>query len=176
MGYFHPYQRGMLIRSSSVAEYIVAKETKWHGRELYDVKTLAEASADEREDGVFAKLVRFDSEDGARPPIYRVCLQDEEIFEFVRRQGDVDLPSLLTFIMTHELVHIHRFSTGKADFFETDKDEEEAYVDSLTRLFLAKNPMTGLKNVLSILDKVEAAPLYSFSRIIEQRRSFNAYL
>ncbi|MRR39166.1 hypothetical protein EG829_31885, partial [bacterium] len=87
----------MLIRSSSVAEYIVAKETKWDGRDLYDVKTLVETDAEERQDGVFAKLIRFDADDAGRPPHYRVCLQDNEIFEFVKRQqGNVDLLSLLT--------------------------------------------------------------------------------
>jgi hypothetical protein len=78
--------------------------------------------------------------------------------------------------MTHELVHIHRFATGKASFFETEREEEEIYVDNLTRLFLAKNPLTGLKNVLTLLDKLEAAPLYSFTIFEDDRRSYNAYL
>jgi hypothetical protein len=176
MGYFSPQHRGMLKKSAVLAERIVSKETKWEVRDLYDVKTQQESLGDEKEEGVFAKLIRLEPEVSAAPPIYRVCVQDSQVFQFIKARKEVDLFLLLTFIMTHELVHIHRFATGKADFFDTRKDEEEIYVDNLTRLFLAKNPYTGLKNVLTLLDKVEAAPLYSFTVFEDNRRCYNAYL
>ncbi len=83
--------------------------------------------------------------------------------------------SFITFIMTHELLHIHRFATGKADFFGDPKDEE-LVVDTLTRLFFAKNPVTGLRKALDILDKVEAAPLYNEHIVNDQGRIVRAYL
>jgi hypothetical protein len=176
MGYFLPEHRGMLKRSAALAERIVAKETRWDIRDLYDVKTQQESLDEEKEEGVFAKLVRLEPEAAVAPPLYRVCVQDSQVFEFIRTRREVDLFSLLTFIMTHELVHIHRFATGKADFFDARREEEEIYVDNLARLFLAKNPFTGLKNVLTLLDKVEAAPLYSFTIFDDNRRCYNAYL
>jgi hypothetical protein len=176
MGYFLPEHRGMLKRSASLAERIVAKETRCDIRDLYDVKTQRESVDEEKEDGVFAKLVMLEPEVASLPPLYRICVQDNQVFQFIQAKKEVDLFSLMTFIMTHELVHIHRFATGKADFFETDREDEEIYVDNLTRLFLAKNPLTGLKNVLTLLDKLEAAPLYSFTVFDDNRRCYNAYL
>lgn len=176
MGFFLPEHKGLLKQGSVLAESIVSKEMKWSGGHLYDVRTLADSDRTEVREGVFAQLLRFEPEDVKRLPLYRICLQDTEIIDFIRRYRDIDLVSLFTFIMTHELLHIHRFTTGRADFYETEKEDEEAFVDSLTRLFLAKNPLTGLKNVLTLLDKVEAAPLYNHSKIAEQGRCFNAYL
>jgi hypothetical protein len=166
----------MLKRSAALAEHIVAKETKWDIRDLYDVKTQEESLAEEQEEGVFAKLVRLEPVHAKVPALYRVCVQDSQVFDFLKTRREVDLLSLLTFIMTHELVHIHRFASGKADFFEAGREEEEIYVDNLARLFLAKNPFTGLRNVLTLLDRVEAAPLYSFTIFEDNRRCYNAYL
>ncbi len=166
----------MLMKGTALAERIVSKETQWSASRFYDVKTHVDSHSEEKQDGVFAKLLRFEASQPERPPVYRVCIQDTEIMDFIRRVKDIDLVSLFTFIMTHELLHIHRFSTGKADFFDERKEDEEALVDSLTRLLLAKNPVTGLKNVLSLLDKVEAAPLYSFRIFADNRRCINAYL
>lgn len=176
MGFFLPEQKGLLKRSSTLAEVIVSKEMKWSGGHLYDVRTLADSDRADIHEGVFAQLLRFEPEDAKRLPLYRVLLQDTEIIDFVGKHPEIDLTSLFTFIMTHELLHIHRFTTGRADFFETEKEDEEALVDSLTRLLIAKNPITGLKNVLTLLDKVEAAPLYNFTNFIEQGRYFHAYL
>ncbi|MFY9396842.1 MAG: hypothetical protein WAR22_00600 [Desulfomonilia bacterium] len=164
------------MKGSFLAEHIVSKGTKWSGDGLYDVLTLAESSDEGRREGVFAHLLLLRPEEGDKPPLFRICLQDFEIFDFVRRHREIDLVSFFTFIMTHELIHIHRFSTGMADFFETQPDDEEAFVDALTRLLLAKYPITGLKNVLTLLDKVEAAPLYSSRQVVDQGRSFHAYL
>lgn len=176
MGYFLPEHRGLLRRSAALAERIVSRETRWDASARYDVTTQQEIPEGEREDGVFAKLVLLEPGKTLDPGLYRVCVQDSHVIEFVRSRREVDLFSLLTFIMTHELVHIHRFATGKADFFHTPREEEEIYVDNLTRLFLAKNPFTGLKNVLTLLDRVEAAPLGNFTVFDDDRRCYNAYL
>jgi hypothetical protein len=176
MAYFQPGHRSLLMRGSLLAEHIVSKETKWSGDGFYDVLTLEEAGEESRREGVFAHLLMLRPEEGSSPPLFRICLQDIEIFDFVRRHRDIDLVSFFTFIMTHELIHIHRFSTGMVDFFESQPVDEEAFVDTLTRLLLAKNPITGLKNVLTLLDKVEAAPLYSCTQVVDQGRSFHAYL
>ncbi|HON60519.1 MAG TPA: hypothetical protein PLJ30_03340 [Deltaproteobacteria bacterium] len=176
MAYFQPEHRSMLIQGSLLAERIVSKETQWCGDGRYDVTTLAESGEDERKEGVFAHLLLLRPEEEKKPPLFRISLQDIEIFDFVRKHREIDLVSFFTFIMTHELLHIHRFSTGMADFYETQKVEEEAFVDSLTRLLLAKNPVTGFKNILTLLDKVEAAPLYSPTKIVDRGRYFHAYL
>jgi len=175
MAYFLPNHRTVLMKGSIMAEQIVSKETKWNVRDLYDIKTHVEMSGPEKVEGVFAQLLRLEPEDSQATPHYRVCLQDNEIIDFLGRNKDIDMFSFITFIMTHELLHIERFSTGKADFYQY-REDEEVYVDSLTRLFLAKNPVTGLNRVLRLLDKLEAAPLYSVKVLVDHRRSINAYL
>jgi len=175
MAYFLPNHRDLLMKSSVIAEHIITKETQWCVRELYDVKTHAEMDEPEKVAGVFAHLMRVESDDSRTRTHYRVCLQDNEIFDFLGRNREIDVLSFITFIMTHELLHIHRFSTGKADFYSCQEDEE-VYVDTLTRLFLAKNPITGLNKVLALLDRLEAAPLYNVKILADNRRNINAYL
>jgi hypothetical protein len=175
MAYFLPNHRGLLVKSSAIAEHIVSKETQWCVKDLYDVKTHIEMDEPEKVDGVFAHLMRLESKDQRTKTHYRICLQDKEIFDFLNRNREIDVLSFITFIMTHELLHIHRFSTGKADF-DFFHEEEEVYVDSLTRLFLAKNPIIGLNKVLTLLDRLEAAPLYNDKILVDNRRNINAYL
>lgn len=175
MTLFLPDHRGLLLKSTIIAENIISKETKRSVKNLYDISTSAEMKDHERVDGVFAQLMLFEPENAGARSHYRICLQDDVIFDFIDRNPDVDILSFITFIMTHELIHVHRFSTGMADFncFEED---EEVCVDTLTRLFLAKNPVTGLKKILVLLDKVEAAPLYNERILMGNRRNINAYL
>jgi hypothetical protein len=175
MAYFSPEHRMTVRYGSTLAENIVRKELGWDTRNVYDVKTLQEFDAEEPKDGVFAQLIRVEQSVRCPEHYYRVCLQDREILDFLRANPAVDLLSLITFIMTHELLHIHRFTTGRADFFG-DSREEEVLVDALTRVFLAKNPVTGLPRVLSLLDKIMAAPLYNDHIVQDAGRSLNAHL
>jgi len=175
MGYFMPQHRNTLLYGSFLAEGIVRKELDWNVTGVYDIQTLAESMTHKHKGGVFAQLMIVKPEKATTHHHYRVCLHDSEILSFVEKNSQVDMLSFITFIMTHELVHIHRFATGKADFYGTT-DEEEVVVDTLTRLFLAKNPVTGLKKVLAVLDKMEAAPLYNEHIVNNQGRFIRAYL
>jgi hypothetical protein len=175
MAYFMPQHRNTLRYGSLLAEGIVRKELDWNVAGVYDILTLAESIAQKAKDGVFAQLMIVKPVKATVPPHYRVFLHDAEILSFVERNPQVDMLSFITFIMTHELVHIHRFTTGKADFYGAP-GEEEVLVDILTRLFLAKNPVTGLQKVLAVLDNMEAAPLYNEHIVNNQGRFICAYL
>jgi hypothetical protein len=173
MTYFMPGHWNVLHHGKSLAENIIRKETSWNVNGRYDVMTLAgSARGQKAENGVFAQLYRLDEEADQH---YRVFLRDDEILRFLKTHEDIDLLSFITFLMTHELLHIHRFSTGKADFFGSCP-EEELLVDALTRVFLAKNPVVGLKKVLVLLDKLEAAPLYNNHILNDGGKSLHAYL
>jgi hypothetical protein len=173
MTYFMPGHWNVLQYGKTLAENIVRKETSWNVNGMYDIMTLAGFAKDQKPDnGVFAQLFRIDEETDQH---YRVCLRDDEILGFLKTNEDIDLLSFITFLMTHELLHIHRFSTGKADFFGSSQ-EEELLVDALTRVFLAKNPVIGLKKVLVLLDKLEAAPLYNNHILNDGGRFLHAYL
>ena len=74
---------------------------------------------------------------------YRVCLQDHNILKTLKNGHDLRLFPLLLYIVTHELVHIVRFSQFLA-LFETPeehKHEEERRVHRLTQNILA--PLEG---------------------------------
>jgi len=167
-----PAHWNVLYHGKTLAESIIRKETSWNVSGKYDLMTLEFAKDNTPADGVFAQLFRIDEESDQH---YRVCLRDDEILGFIKNNGEIDLLSFITFLMTHELLHIHRFSTGKADFFGSSH-EEELLVDALTRVFLAKNPVIGLKKVLTLLDKVEAAPLYNDHILNDGGRCLYAYL
>jgi hypothetical protein len=171
MGYFISEHLNVLRQGTNLAERIIRKETNWNVSGIYDVKTQTEQAGEKPETGVFAQLFRTDVD---LDPYYRICLQDKEILRFVKDNG-IDLLSFITFVMTHELLHIHRFSTGRADFFGISHDEE-VVVDTLTRIFLAKNPVIGLNKVLALLDKVNAAPLYNEHIMKDGGRFIYAYL
>ena len=108
MAYFMPGHRNVLHHGSSIAERIVCKEMCWNVKGIYDIKTLAEFDNEEPKNGVFAQLLRIDPERTTfAPHRYRVCLQDTEILNFVQRNAEIDMLSFITFIMTHELLHIN---------------------------------------------------------------------
>lgn len=175
MAYFMPQYRNMVISGSNLAECIVCKELHWDFKGVYDIQSHADTGAIGPQGGVFAQLLMLEPAKTALPPYYRIRLQEPEIVGFIQKNHGVDLLSLMTFIITHELLHIHRFATGKADFYG-DPYPEELLVDTLTRVFLAKHPVTGLKNVLTVLDKLQAAPLYNEHFMNDQGRFVRAYL
>jgi hypothetical protein len=174
MGYFLPEHRHAVKYGSSLAERVVHRSLGWRTGDVYDVLTASELKEASGKKDAFAQLYRVDPESSRHGHFYRVCLLDEKILSFLDENPSLDLVSLITFIMTHELLHIHRFSTGKADFFG-DTPEEEAVVDAMTRVILAKHPVIGLKRVLSLLDSMEAVPLYN-RHILNETRCVHAYL
>lgn len=174
MGYFLPNHWMAVKHGSCLAERVVCRELGTSVQGAYDVKTLAETGAGVPEGGVFAQLLRVEPLRSALPAHYRVCLHDGEILSFMEGNPGIDLLSIITFVMTHELLHVHRFVTGTADFFRENRDEEIT-VDALTRVLLAKHPVIGLKQVLSLLDRIAAAPLYN-EHILNEQRCVNAHL
>ncbi|HOJ14687.1 MAG TPA: hypothetical protein PLS81_10110 [Deltaproteobacteria bacterium] len=174
MGYLLPEHSSALRYGSLLAEQVLSRSLGWHAGDLYDVTTVSEIDSSARPANRFAQLLRVEVALPHMPHHYRVCLLDDEILSFLEEHLDIDLVSLITFIMTHELLHVHRFSTGKADFFG-DPVSEEVVVDALTRVILAKYPVIGLKRVLSLLDRLKAAPLYN-GHIMNEPRCVDAYL
>ena len=67
-------------------------------------------------------------------PHYRICLQDHNLVPRARRDPGVDLESLLTCVLTHEYVHLIRFSRHQHPY-QADADRraaEERRVDAIT--------------------------------------------
>lgn len=171
MARFLPTHRDAIVMSSDIADYIVGKGTRSNVRSLYDIACV-HPERDLSYADIFARLMRV--EESGRIRHYRICLNDDEIMDFLSRHPDIDLLTFLVFVMTHELLHIQRFTCGRADFALASHDEE-VLVDSLTRLLMAKHPVTGRGKVFKLLDMLAAPPLYNH-RAISDGGEVNAYL
>lgn len=173
MGHIDPFFKNVIRVGSDIADSIVLRNTRTDFKNRYDVSTSADGNLSECLSDAFAGLMSCESD--GRILHYRICLNDEDIMKFLRQNSEIDMLTFLVFVMTHELVHIHRFSRGEADFERVSHDEE-IVVDNLTRLFLAKNPPAGRERVFRLLDKLTPPPLYNQRTIFETGGSFDAYL
>jgi hypothetical protein len=81
---------------------------------------------------------------------YRICLQDHNILKALDSCPDLSLLPLFLYIITHELVHVVRFSRFQALFEapEEQKREEEKRVHQLTQKILAPLNSRELPRVL----------------------------
>jgi hypothetical protein len=81
---------------------------------------------------------------------YRVCLQDHNILKTLEASPDLSLFPMLLYVITHELVHVIRFSQFLALFeaAEAEKAREETLVHQLTQKILAPLNFLDLPSVI----------------------------
>ena len=67
-------------------------------------------------------------------PHYRICLQDHNLLRRSGEDGVLDLETLLTWVLTHEYVHLVRFSRGQHPYRVCGhrRVDEERRVDEIT--------------------------------------------
>jgi hypothetical protein len=112
----------------------------------YEVKTLSGLRSSEVADHALAQTLcySFCKQAGLtvieRGDLYRICLQDHRILE-AARQRNTRLQPLLTYVLTHELVHVVRFGQRlqSLDLPHEMRHFEERNVDRTTRTILAKS-------------------------------------
>jgi hypothetical protein len=114
------------------------------GRYAYDVRTLAELDPIEiPEDPALAQIVRYGREParGRLSRFHRICLHDTRILLCLVRHQLI-LEALLLAVLSHELIHLVRFSIPQAGFHvpPDQRRAEESEVDELTRRLLARYP------------------------------------
>jgi hypothetical protein len=122
----------------------------------YDVKTLADLTSDEISEGAFAVLsrrTRVVNDYGPKSlskDYYFICLRDHQVLKAIGRDGEIGLLPLLVYVLTHELVHIIRFSNFMKSFdvSGTGREMEERVVHSITYEILRKTNVTRLDRVL----------------------------
>jgi hypothetical protein len=110
-----------------------------------------------------AKLARYEPAHPRLPSaaghLYRICLQDGPILRLARRD-DLDLAGLLTYVLTHELVHIVRFNRFE-HLFEAapgERSAEERRVHQITYDILRPLRAPGLSAVLERYTAFRPAP------------------
>ena len=122
----------------------------------YDVKTLAELTDDEVVDGPFAQIIRYEGKmkggvlGSSAYDFYNICIQDHAIIETLQAHPEMPLASFSLYVVTHELVHIVRFSRFLQNFnaSEAEKLTEEHRVHGITHQILDPVNHQGMGIVL----------------------------
>ncbi|MFP5265074.1 MAG: hypothetical protein ACLGJB_24555 [Blastocatellia bacterium] len=127
-----------------VSDYYRVAPREWR-KMPYEVKTLRALDSSEVTDAALAQTVCYGFRREAGPLIleegdfYRICLQDHRILDAVR-DTKVQLGPILTYVLTHELVHVVRFGQQlqRVDLPYELRPHEEQRVEKTTRAILAK--------------------------------------
>ena len=167
---FNPEQLQTVNRAVTMAEEIVSNAYKMSTsqwlRRRYDIRTLAELKETEIENGPFAQVIRYK---GQRPETslgsnaydhYLICLQDHSILNALNRHEMLRLEPFVLYIVSHELIHIIRFSKF-LQFFDASPEEtreEEHRVHSETHQLLYSIQMDGIHNTLKFFEKWHQLP------------------
>jgi hypothetical protein len=122
----------------------------------YDLQTLATLKSQERTRRALAQVCKYECSK-TTPPLnrrtkefYRICLQDDKILNTVWAETSslALLRPLLLYVVTHELIHVIRFSVDPQRFFlrPEDKMVEEEDVHGMTYELLKSfnDPQVGL--------------------------------
>jgi hypothetical protein len=158
--FFRQHHKELLREATVIAEEVTSDFFKlspshWR-RARYDILTLEALRAEEISPHALALVAKYDGRhqdrllQSAMFDFYRVCLQDHNILKTLKYCQDLRLFPLLLYIVTHELVHIVRFSQFLA-LFETPtahKEEEEQRVHRLTQNILAPQKVRDLPPVI----------------------------
>ncbi len=137
-----------------VSEFFKMSTTEWL-RPKYDVKTAADLSKDEIVDGPFAQIIRYEGKlkdaslGSASYDFYKICLQDHAILSTTQNNPHLELFSFVLYIITHELIHIIRFSKFLQNFDASPNERmlEETRVHELTHQILSPVRVGGLSSV-----------------------------
>jgi hypothetical protein len=138
-----------------VSNYYKMSASQWLGPR-YDVKTLAELNPAEIIDGPFAQIIRYKGRrknttlGSATYDFYKICLQDHTIQSTLEASPGIELFPFSLYIITHELIHIVRFSKFLQNFEASDRERmaEEKRVHQRTHKILKPVQIAGLRKVL----------------------------
>jgi hypothetical protein len=157
---FNSDQLKIVNNAVAMAEELVSNHYKmsasqWLGPR-YDVKTLVELNPEEIVEGPFAQIIRYKgrrkntSLGSATYDFYKICLQDHTIQSTVDNSPGIELFPFSLYIITHELIHIVRFSKFLQSFEASAQERmaEEKRVHRRTHEILKPIQLAGLRNVL----------------------------
>jgi hypothetical protein len=138
-----------------VSNHYKMSSTQWL-RPKFDVKTLADLAEDEIVNGPFAQIVRYEGKlkngvlGSSAYDFYKICIQDHAILKILRERPEIALAPFALYVVTHELVHIVRFSRFLQNFNASDMEKliEERRVHGITHDILDPVKAHGLVAVL----------------------------
>jgi hypothetical protein len=137
-----------------VSNFYKLSASQW-GRRRYDIKTLANLNSEEILDGPFAQIIRYvgqhknSSLGSSTYDFYKICLQDHSISDALNTNTGLELFPFTLYIITHELIHIVRFTKFLQNFdaLPDEKIKEEVRVHKKTHEILKPAKIVGLPEV-----------------------------
>ncbi|MDX9788249.1 MAG: hypothetical protein RBT11_15835 [Desulfobacterales bacterium] len=162
---FTPAQIAVINDAAAMAEELVSNAYKMSAsqwlRRKYDFKTVADLDPGEIVNGPFAQIVRYEGQrmdsflGSAIYDFYKICLQDHAILEAMRHDRGIKLFPFSLYILTHELIHVVRFSKFLCNFAATDNERmaEETIVHQETHDMLSRLTLDGLPEVFRFYNK-----------------------
>ena len=162
---FNPEQIRIVNNSVATAEELVSDFYKMSAgqwlRPKYDIKILAELNPDETVHGPFAQIIRYKGQrqnsslGSSTYDYYKICLQDHSILSALKQSDQIKLFPFTLYIVTHELIHIVRFSKFLQNFNASDEETmaEETRVHKITHEILSAVHIPGMEDVFKFYDK-----------------------
>jgi len=106
----------------------------------YDLRTLANLDRQEKTRRALAQVCKYEYRKEAellnrrRKEFYRICLQDDRILNAIQAEPPSMLKTLLLYVVTHELIHVTRFTLEPQRFYLDPKEKgvEERCVHRMT--------------------------------------------
>jgi hypothetical protein len=147
------------VAAALVGKFYVVAPREWDSLH-YEVRTLGELAPDEVCDEAFAQVLCYDcirrigTEVVERHDLYRICLQDHRILRVAGRGSNsakLDLEAMLLYVLTHELVHVIRFSQRlqRIDLSPELRSIEELSVEQTTKQILEPLGDRALQQVVA---------------------------
>ncbi|MBM4330774.1 MAG: hypothetical protein FJ117_06020 [Deltaproteobacteria bacterium] len=144
--FFDKRQRFLVGETLKIAETLAGDYFRINLEDIerfpYDLQTLANLKSQEKTRRALAQICKYEYH--KKEPLwkfsinefYRICLQDDKILDAARAEAS-SLPllkPLLLYVVTHELVHVIRFSQDPQRFYlkPAEKKVEEKNVHRMT--------------------------------------------
>lgn len=130
--------------AESLAKFNLQVNLEDSEKYVYDLQTLVNLRGPEKTPKALAQVCKYEyySKRSAMAPgkkeFYRICLQDDKIIRAAAWESSSFLKSLILYVITHELVHVIRFSEEPQRFHLPipEKKVEERGVHCLTHFLL----------------------------------------
>jgi len=151
---------GVAMAEELVSDFYKMSASQWLRRK-YDIKTLVDLNPEETVNGPFAQIIRYEgrhkdaSLGSATYVFYKICLQDHSILATLKQAAHIRLLPFILYIVTHELIHVVRFSEFLQNFDANPQEmtSEETRVHEITHEILAQLRVAGLADVLKFYEK-----------------------
>jgi hypothetical protein len=160
-GPFGPEHLPILDQAAHLAGDLVSESFQLdlanHRQWPVDTRHYLDLAPDELATGVLAQVLcycRRDQLPSQKPDFYRVCLYDPSILAVSVREN-IPLATLLTYVLTHEYIHVARFIRFLAlvTLAPEERDQEELLVHSRTRELLKGRDLVGLNKLLDLFNE-----------------------